>query len=149
MTFQIRTIAIYSETGEIREVKLNLGSLNIITGASKTGKSTLLDIVDYCMGSSGFPIAAGVVRTHARAYAVLFQSGQEGVFVARFAPDPGKSVSTQFHIRSMSPDGPLPIFDELTVNSDRETAKSELAAFAGIRANLHEPESGTTGPSDK
>ena len=143
MTFQIRTIAIYSETGEIREVKLNPGSLNIITGASKTGKSTLLDIVDYCMGSSGFPIAAGVVRTHARAFAVLFQGGQEGVFVARFAPDPGKSVSTQFHVRSMSPDGSLPMLEELTVTSDRETAKSELAAFAGIRANLHEPESGT------
>ena len=146
MTFQIRSIAIYSEAGEIREVRLKPGALNIITGASKTGKSTLLDIIDYCMGSSGFPVAAGVVRKHARMYAVLFQNGQEGVLAARRAPRPGRSVSTQVHVRSMSPDGPLPALDDLVVTSDLETAKSELAAFAGIRENRHEPETGTRAP---
>ena len=146
MTFQIRSIAIYSEAGEIRQIQLKPGSLNIITGASKTGKSTLLDIIDYCMGSSDFPVSAGVVRTHTRMYAVLFQNGQEGVLVARPAPRPGRSVSTQVHVRSMSPDAPLPALDDLVVTSDLETAKSELAAFAGIRENLHEPETGTRAP---
>ena len=143
MTFQIRSIAVYSQAGEIRAIPLRPGTLNIITGASKTGKSTLLDIIDYCMGSNDFPIAAGVVRTHTQAYAVLFQNGHEGVFVARRAPGPGRSVSTQFHIRTMSPDAPLPALDDLVVTSDLATAKSELAAFAGIRENLHEPATGT------
>ena len=146
MTFQIRSIAIYSSAGEIREISLEPGKLNVITGVSKTGKSTLLNIIDYCMGSNHFPVAAGVVRTHTRAYAVLFQSGLEGVLVARFAPGPGRSVSTQFHVRTMSPDSPLPALDSLVVTSDLETAKSELAAFAGIRENVHEPEAGTRFP---
>lgn len=146
MTFQIRSIVIYSESGEIRDVPLRVGALNVLTGASKTGKSTLLDIIDYCMGSTDFPVAAGVVRDHTRVYAVLFQKGQEGVFVARFAPRRGRSVSTQFHVRSMSPDAPLPALDDLTVTSDLETTKSMLAAFAGIRENLHEPETGTRDP---
>lgn len=146
MTFQIRSIVIYSESGKIREVPLRVGALNVVTGASKTGKSTLLDIIDYCMGSTDFPVAAGVVRTHTRVYAVLFQKGQEGVFVARLAPRRGRSVSTQFHVRSMSPDAPLPALDDLTVTSDLQTAKSVLAAFAGIRENIHEPETGTRVP---
>ena len=70
-------------------------------------------------------------------------NGPEGVLVARFAPRPGRSVSTQFHVRTMSPYAPLPALDGLVVTSDLETAKSELAAFAGIRVNLHEPETGT------
>ena len=48
MTLQIRSISIYSRGGERRDVKFRLGALNIVTGASKTGKSALLDIVDYC-----------------------------------------------------------------------------------------------------
>lgn len=146
MTFQIRSIAIYSQAGVIRKISLKPGSLNIITGASKTGKSTLLAIIDYCMGSNGFPVAAGVVRAHTDAYAILLQKGHEGVLVARLAPGPGRRVSTQFHVRTMSPDSPLPTLDELVVTSDLETAKSQLAAFAGIRENLHEPEAGTRAP---
>ena len=54
---QLRAIAIYSHQGERREIQFELGRLNIVTGASKTGKSALLDIVDYCWGRSEITIA--------------------------------------------------------------------------------------------
>lgn len=146
MTFQIRAIAVYAASGEPRVVSLRTGAVNVITGASKTGKSTLLDIIDYCMGSSDFPVARGVVPAHVVAYAVLFQKGNEGVLVARLAPRDGASVSTQFHLRSMSPDSLLPPVEALEVNADVDTAKSALAAFAGISENLHEPATGTRAP---
>lgn len=47
---QLRAIASYSHAGERRDIEFVLGRLNIVTGASKTGKSALLDIVDYCWG---------------------------------------------------------------------------------------------------
>ena len=50
MTVQLRAISIYSHDGERRGVTFRLGKLNIVTGAPKTGKSALLDIVDYCWG---------------------------------------------------------------------------------------------------
>ena len=40
MTLQIRAISIYSRDGERRDVEFTLGALNIVTGASKTGKSS-------------------------------------------------------------------------------------------------------------
>src|SRR5699024_11961681 len=49
-SLQLRSISIYSHEGERRDVEFKLSSLNIVTGASKTGKSSLLDIVDYCWG---------------------------------------------------------------------------------------------------
>lgn len=146
MTFQIRAIAVYSKNGDIRSVPLKPGVVNVITGASKTGKSSLLDIIDYCMGSSDFPVAAGVVRSHVSVYALLLQKGDEGLFVARFAPRSGTNVSTQFHVRAVSPENELPPLDTLEVTGDSDTAKSQLAAFAGIAENLHEPETGTRAP---
>ena len=140
-------MALYSESGRSRELDFEPGALNIITGASKTGKSSILDIIDYCMGSSAFPVAVGVVRRHVRAYALLLQREQEdGLLVVRFAPQPGRSVSTQFHIRTMSPDGSLPALEELAVTADVETAKGQLSEFVGIDENLFEPETGSRRP---
>ncbi len=53
MTFQIANIILYSHDGRIRELPFRIGELNVITGASKTGKSALIDIVDYCTGRGG------------------------------------------------------------------------------------------------
>ena len=40
MNMQILALAIYNATGKRREVHFRLGQVNIITGASKTGKSS-------------------------------------------------------------------------------------------------------------
>src|SRR5262245_23577662 len=62
MSLQIRAIAIYSHEGERREVEFKLGALNIVTDASKTGKSALLDIVDYCWGRDECTVPEGEIR---------------------------------------------------------------------------------------
>ena len=51
MSLQILDIVVYSHEGESRALSLRPGATNVITGASKTGKSALIDIVDYCFGS--------------------------------------------------------------------------------------------------
>ena len=45
---QIKTIILYGNNGLRRDVHLELGSVNIITGRSKTGKSIIGDVIDYC-----------------------------------------------------------------------------------------------------
>ena len=62
MSFQIMDIVLYSKKGDIRVVKLQTGALNIITGASKTGKTALIEIIDYCLGSDECYIPEGIIR---------------------------------------------------------------------------------------
>jgi DNA repair ATPase RecN len=44
--------------------------LNIVTGASSTGKSALIEIFDYCLGSSEDTIPEGTITNNARIYYV-------------------------------------------------------------------------------
>ena len=47
---QIRELVLYGRNGKVRHLPFSLGTVNIITGKSKTGKSADGDIIDYCMG---------------------------------------------------------------------------------------------------
>ena len=44
--------------------------LNIVTGASSTGKSALIEIFDYCLGSSEDTIPEGIITDNAKIYYV-------------------------------------------------------------------------------
>ncbi|QHC28523.1 hypothetical protein [Streptomyces sp. HF10] len=70
MTFQIRAISIYNRDGEIRTVPFQTGSLNIITGDSRRGKSAILTIVDYCLGSDDFVIRGAALRNFVHVFAL-------------------------------------------------------------------------------
>ncbi|MDU2065925.1 MAG: AAA family ATPase, partial [Sporomusaceae bacterium] len=62
MSFQIKSIALYNKNGEIRKIPFKIGQVNIITGKSNTGKSTIIDIIEYCLGQSDFRIPEGPIR---------------------------------------------------------------------------------------
>lgn len=88
---QIREVVLYGYNGKVRKIKFILGRVNIITGTSKTGKSVIGDIIDYCLGSSSCNIADGIVRNNVDWYGVLIQFEHERVFIARKNPDKGQN----------------------------------------------------------
>jgi hypothetical protein len=65
----------------------------VLTGASKTGKSAIIDIVDYCTGRSECNVADGVIRKHVGWYAILFQLREGQIFIARRNPELGEKTS--------------------------------------------------------
>ena len=75
-------IFLFGETQEKREVKLSSG-LNIITGDSKTGKSALLEIVDYCLFASRSTIPKGVVEDFATLYSIVLKVSEKYIVIAR------------------------------------------------------------------
>lgn len=87
MSIQIQSIVLYSHTGEMRTLDFKLGRVNIITGSSRTGKSAIIDVVDYCLGSSRFRIPEGIIKDAVSWYGILLNV-QEGtsVFIAKPAP---------------------------------------------------------------
>ncbi|TGQ80254.1 DUF3732 domain-containing protein [Mesorhizobium sp. M8A.F.Ca.ET.207.01.1.1] len=143
MSLQIRAIAIYSHNGERRDTCFQLGMLNIVTGASKTGKSALLDIVDYCWGRTECTIAEGEIRRGVSWFAVLFDRDGEGILVARRNPGPaGKTSDDIYFERNVDdfPAGPA----GFVKNSTADGLRSRLSAILGVAENLYVPEAGAT-----
>ena len=97
MTMQIRELLLYSRTGEVRRLPFRPGKLNVITGSSGTGKSAIINIVDYCLAAKSCAIPARVIRDAVRWYALLLQMGDCQVFVARAVPVPPKSTNSDIY----------------------------------------------------
>lgn len=143
MSLQIRSISIYSAVGERRDVRFKLGALNIITGASKTGKSALLDIVDYCWGRTECTIAEGTIRKAVSWFAVLFDHEGEGILIARKNPGPtGRSSDEVYFARGVDD---LPADNTgFQKNITADGLRSQLSALLGISENVHIPEEAST-----
>ncbi len=87
---QISAIVLYGKNGKKRVLSFNNGTVNIITGKSKTGKSVIGDIIDYCFGGSSCNIAEGFVREHVAWYGLHIIHNGEYIFVARENPPRGQ-----------------------------------------------------------
>lgn len=67
MRTQLKFIGLFDHQGRVHGVELKAG-LNLITGKSSTGKSSLIEIFDFCMGSSEDTIPHGVIKDKAELF---------------------------------------------------------------------------------
>ncbi|MEU0948829.1 DUF3732 domain-containing protein [Streptomyces canus] len=139
MTFQISVISIYNKEGEIRTVPFQMGALNIITGDARRGKSAILTIVDYCLGSEGFVIRGAALRNFVHIFALTIVKGDQQLFVARPAPTGKAANNTTLCIVSQSHGAPPPAITELTFSMPLEIAKKVLSRFTGIDPSVQLP----------
>jgi hypothetical protein len=141
--FQILNIIVYGKNGKVRSINLKPDSVNIVTGQSKTGKSALIHIVDYCLGRRECNIPAGVIRKNVEWYALKLQTSSGEVFIARRNPEQGKDSSEDIYIErgtSLS----FPKATDLIKNYNLETLTSMLNQILGIGEYTHEPKAGQT-----
>jgi len=143
MSLQLRSISIYSHEGERRDVEFRLGSLNIVTGASKTGKSALLDIVDYCWGRAECTVAEGEIRKSVSWFLLHLDNSGEGILLARRNPGPAGRASDDIFFARGVEDLP-PDATGFQKNITMDGLKTQLSAILGISENLHVPEQGST-----
>lgn len=145
MSFIIRSVTIYSYEGEHRTVTFKKSGLNIITGKSKTGKSSLIDIIDYCFGRGECYVAEGFIRQNVSWFAVEIENDEDVLFVAR--RNPGQTLTTSPDIFIRRGEHPtLPIYTDLIKNIAEEGLTPLLSQFAGISENEHRPITGTRLP---
>ncbi|NUF48958.1 DUF3732 domain-containing protein [Gilliamella sp. ESL0250] len=72
MKATLKSIVLFAKDGRKREVSLEKG-LNVITGDSKTGKSALLEIVDYCLFASRSTIPVGKITEFTYLYSIVLE----------------------------------------------------------------------------
>jgi hypothetical protein len=145
MTLRLNAIYIFSHAGEIRPLYFKKSGLNVITGKSKTGKSAIVDIVDYCFGRESCYVAEGVIRQKSSWFAVEISNEDETLFIARKNPGPGVDTSLEIYLRRGVSEAP-PALSEIAKNITLEALVRLLTRFAGISENEHRPISGTRRP---
>ena len=82
MKSYVKYIGLVDKEDKIHSVQFTTG-VNIITGKSSTGKSAIIEIFDYCMGSSEFNIPSGVITDNADIYFVILSIKETFLVLAR------------------------------------------------------------------
>lgn len=95
--WNISDIFFIGEGGRVRILDLKPEEVNIITGASGTGKSTLIKAIDYCLCSSKCELAAHIKR-HSVAVGVKWVMGDVQMITARLIPPVGQTTSTRMFV---------------------------------------------------
>lgn len=149
MSFSINALVLYSHTGQKRIVSFNRTGLNIITGQSKTGKSAIIDIVDYCLGRGSFNVAEGRIRKGVSWFALhlvkLNGSVDDELFIARDNPGPGASTGSQVFVQRGHLDV-YPELQEIQKNYTEAALRDLVTRYCAIKENEHRPASGTRLP---
>lgn len=138
MSMQIHSIVLYNLKGEKRILSFKLGEVNVITGKSQTGKSTIINIVEYCLGRSDFRVPEGPIRETVSWYGVLYQIKDTQVFIAK--PSPKLTARSQSEVYyEVGAIIEIPDLQKLKVNSNDDAVVEYLTRLIGISPNLNIP----------
>ena len=132
----IKTIAVWNAQGQVRRIDLQDG-LNIITGESETGKSTLIDIISYCLGASTFRVPQGPIAQSVVYYGLLVTINNTDAFLGRPALPQGQQSSSRAQLEIGQTK--LPDFQLLSPTASVDDMQAWVAAQVGIEENRFDP----------
>ena len=114
MNFYIRQIKLwFKKDVEPKTYKFEPNKINVITGNSSTGKSSILRIIDYCLLSERSTIVEDVINQNVKWYGLAFSLNNVDYVIARINPNNEKPEQKMFF--SEGSDFP----DKLQVNTNR------------------------------
>ena len=131
MKFQLLKLIVWpkSEVFTPKIITFKPGEVNVITGASRTGKSAIIPIIDYCLASSDCFIPIDTIRDYASWYGVIFQTEIDQILISRKVPK-GNKVSNEFYLsRGVSVSIPPTIKDS---NENTDGIKHILNSIANV-----------------
>jgi predicted nucleic acid-binding Zn-ribbon protein len=128
---QIEAFVLYHNTRpEPRVLPLQPG-LNVLTGWRNTGKSSLIDIVEYCFGGSTLTVSEGKIQRTVAWYGLVLNSHGRFAFSGRPAPTGGYASSSAALFLPLDSAAP-PGRDQLKANATVDELRAELSSFAGF-----------------
>lgn len=130
MRFGIDKIRLWSTFNEIRDVDFERGKINVLTGGSGRGKTSLLHIIDYCLLSSEHKLPHDVINDNISWYGLKFYVEEKTFFLARKSPS-AQYVSDQLYFSST---GNIPLFP--SANAKIDDIKVMLQAEFGLDSSV-------------
>jgi len=83
MNFYIKKIKLWFNNGTTREFNFDVNKINVITGDSETGKSSLIRIIDYCLMASETDIPPNIIGENIKWYGLIFSINGKNFTIAR------------------------------------------------------------------
>lgn len=114
---------------EPRRVKFELGKVNVITGSSRSGKSAIIPIIDYCLGSSNCSIPVGIIRDSCSWFGLVVSFKEAEMLLARRNPGLQKQTGDMYILEGIEVTIPDIISER---NEDAEGVKRRLGELAGL-----------------
>ena len=101
MRFSINSIILWPKKNEFeyRQVLFVPDKVNIITGSSRTGKSAIIPIIDYCLGADKCTIPVDTIRNACDWFGVLFDLDDEQILLCRKEPGTQNSTNAMYFSR--------------------------------------------------
>lgn len=134
MSTTIKQIVIFNNTGNKRHIPFNDG-LNIITGDSKTGKSALIEIIDYCLFSSRSSVPVGKITDFAKLFVVVYKVNEFYIVIGRPAPNTGNMRSAYLKIETdykTIEDIKYDYFNDISLKPIKNDVQTEFEEIIGL-----------------
>lgn len=131
MRFDIAKIVLWPKdsTKPIRVVEFKSGRLNIISGVSRTGKSAIIPIIDYCLGADKCTVPTGIIRQKTAWFGVIVRTAEGEKLFARREPDVQQATDDMFVAEAT---GNVAIPAIIRKNASRDVVKQRLDHLAGL-----------------
>ena len=130
MKFAVNSIFLWSrhKDDSVRQLKFDKNCVNILTGASQTGKSAIIPIIDYCLGANECTIPVGTIRNACEWFGVLFDLDDEQMLLCRREPETQKSTGDMYFARGVN----IPIPRKVNKNYPLDEVKNTLNALFNL-----------------
>lgn len=112
-----------------QRIRFEDGKLNVISGISRTGKSAVIPIIDYCLTSRRCAIPVGEIREHCAWFGVLLDTAGGQKLLARKEPGENDSVGEMFVLEAPSVEVPHTIS---AGNTNADNVRRLLDQLAGL-----------------
>lgn len=131
MNLQIREIVLWPRNPnfEPRRLQFELGKVNVISGASRTGKSAVIPIIDYCLGAGTCSIPVKTIRKYCEWFGVVLATSQGDKLLARREPGTQRSTDDMYILEA---EQITAIPRRIAKNTNAEAVKRLLDELAGL-----------------
>ena len=94
MYFQIEKLILWARkiNYTYKIIEFSKEKINVITGASRTGKSAIIPIIDYCLGEHECRIPVNTIRNACSWFGVIINIGSKKLLLARREPESQKTT---------------------------------------------------------
>ena len=147
MFFQVKEIVLWPRNPGFapRRVSFAPGKVTVISGASRTGKSAVIPIIDYCLGAHDCSIPVKTIRDACSWFGVVVKTGAGDKLFARREPGAQRSTDEMFLMEAAELSDVPPTVAKNTTADNVRRLLDELAGLSKLDFAAGEGQSGFEG----